>query len=273
MRAAAWLVFLMATGGAARAQQRIVLPSSVEMFVSTTPPGRGPFPLILFVHGHQAPDRPGARAFVTLERRPALATVDEGRLQLMAARGWVAAAVSLPGYGESAGPADFCGPRSQAAVRAALDWLLARPDVDRGKVVVYGVSRGAATASMEATGDARIAGLILVAGIYDLGEAFPTGDPVVDANIAREAGTTPEAFAERSALRKAEKIRADTLILHGGDDRRGGSVAQARRLADRLRAARRKVRLRIFEGTPHAIPIDEQWKEIDPFLESLGARE
>jgi len=211
--------------------------------------------------------------FVTLERRPALATVDEGRLQLMAARGWVAAAVSLPGYGESAGPADFCGPRSQAAVRAALDGLLARPDVDRGKVVVYGVSRGAATASMEATGDARIAGLILVAGIYDLGEAFPTGDPVVDANIAREAGTTPEAFAERSALRKAEKIRADTLILHGGDDRRGGSVAQARRLADRLRAARRKVRLRIFEGTPHAIPIDEQWKEIDPFLESLGARE
>src|SRR5262249_28345580 len=147
------------------------------------PRGRGPFPAILFVHGHQAPERPGARVFARLERRPRLATVDEGRLSLLRDRGWVAAAVSLPGYGASSGPPDYCGPRSQAAVRAALDRLLARRDVDRRKVVVYGVSRGAATASMEATGDPRIAALILVEGLYDLGTFYPTGDRGVDTNI------------------------------------------------------------------------------------------
>lgn len=36
--------------------------------------------------------------------------VKVGRLGMMAARGYVAAAVSQPGYGNSDGPPDFCGP-------------------------------------------------------------------------------------------------------------------------------------------------------------------
>jgi pimeloyl-ACP methyl ester carboxylesterase len=243
--------------------QELAFRDAVELFVAA-PEGTGPFPVILFVHGHQAPERPGARAFTRLPRRPALATVDEGRLDAMRARGWLAAAVSMPGYGGTPGPPDFAGPRSQAAVRAALDHLLARTDADRGTVVVYGVSRGAATASMVATADARITGLILVAGLYDLGEAYPTGDRRLDANIEREAGTSPEAYAARSALRRADRIRARALVLHGGDDLRGGSLDQARRLAARVGA-----RLRVFEGTPHAIPIAAQWEEIDRFLADL----
>jgi hypothetical protein len=70
----------------------------------------------------------------------------------MRERGYFAAAVSLPGYGTTSGPPDFWGPRSQAALRAALDHLLALPNIDREKVAVYGVS-GAATASMVATSD------------------------------------------------------------------------------------------------------------------------
>jgi dipeptidyl aminopeptidase/acylaminoacyl peptidase len=245
-------------------------PGPVEVLVEA-PDGEGPFPAILFVHGHQSAPRPGARAFTRLEARPALATIDEGRLARMRDRGYVAAAVSLPGYGESAGPPDFCGPRSQAAVRAAIDHLVARPDVDGRRLVVYGVSRGAISAAMEATTDGRIAGLVLVAGLYDLAAAYPTGDRAVDANVEREAGVTPEALAARSPLRAAGTIRARVLLLHGADDRRGGAVDTARRLAARLLAAGTPVRLRIFASTPHAIPIERQWSEIDPFLARITA--
>ena len=225
----------------AQAQERVVLhpqshdPADVELFISR-PEGSGPWPVVLFAHGHQSPPRPGGRVFIRVERRPVLATIDEGRLERMSERGYFAAAVSLPGYGTTSGPPDFWGPRSQAAMRAALDHLLALPDIDREKVVVYGVSGGAATASMVATTEPRIKALILVAGVYDLAIEYPSGDPGLDAYIEREAGTTQEAFAARAALRYAERIGSHTLILHGERDVRGRQVEQARFLADRLRA-------------------------------------
>ena len=74
----------------------------------------------------------------------------KGRLERMRERDYLAAAVSLPGYRTTSGPPDFWGPRSQAALRAALDYLWSLPGTDRTKVVVYGVSGGAATASMVA---------------------------------------------------------------------------------------------------------------------------
>ena len=270
-------LLLLANSGTALAEERIVLhpeggePADVELFVAM-PDGDGPWPAMLFVHGHQSPPRPGARVFIDLNRGPALATVDEGRLERMQERGYLAAAVSLPGYGTTSGPADFWGPRSQAALRAALDYALELPGVDRGNVAVYGVSGGAATAAMEATRDPRITALILVAGLYDLGEAYPTGDAGLDAYIEREAGTTPESFAARAALRYVNQIQAATLVLYGAEDFRGGVVDQARRFADRLRARGVLVSEHIYEGTGHGIPIAAQWEEIDPFLRKVIGR-
>ncbi|WP_422367371.1 alpha/beta hydrolase family protein [Pelagibius sp.] len=257
-------------------QERLVLQSTgdeqaqVELFIAT-PKGDGPWPAILFVHGHQIGGRPGARVFASLEDRPRLATIDEGRLADMAERGYVAAAVSMPGYGGSSGPPDFVGPRTQAAVGRAITYLWDLPSVDRNRIALYGVSRGAATSAMVATRDARLRALILVAGVYDLGERYPTGRPRLDQNIETEAGTTEQAFAERSALRHAGKIKAATLILHGGQDS-DVTVNQARRLAAKLRANNVLVRERIFPGVPHQIPIPMQYQEIHPFLESaLGS--
>ncbi len=277
MRLISWFFLVLITSYTAEAQERVVLhpqshdPADVELFISR-PRGGFAWPVILFVHGHQSPHRPGGRVFTHLDRRPALASIDEGRLELMRERGYLAAAVSLPGYGTTSGPPDFWGPRSQAALRAALDHLLALPNIDRERVAVYGVSGGAATASMVATSDPRITALILVAGVYDLGMEYPSGDPGLDAYIEREAGTTPEAFAARAALRYAERIRSHTLILHGETDVRGRQVDQARLLANRLSTNGTPVRLRIYENTPHSIPIAAQWEEIDPFLKDVIGR-
>lgn len=270
------LVLLLVFAAKEAMAERVMLPRpgaepGVVELLLRRPDGPGPFPVLLLAHGHQSAPAPGGRVFDRLDRRPALATVDEGRLERMRDRGWIAAAVSLPGYGATPGPRDFFGPRSQAAVVAALDHLLALPGAAAGRVAVYGVSGGAMTAAVVATRDPRIAALVLVAGLYDLGRAYPTGDPGLDRNIETWSGLTPEAIEARSALRRAEGITAATLVLHGAEDRRGGVADQARELIGRLAGAGRDVRGRIFAGVPHAVPMALQWAEIDPFLrETIG---
>jgi hypothetical protein len=115
------LALLLCVGGTAAGQapridrgswliRRELLPQiqdgskRIELFW-TKPEGNGPFPAILYIHGHQETVRNGGQTFV-----------ESGRLGTMASRGYVAAAVSQPGYGNSSGPPDFCGPVTQSAV-------------------------------------------------------------------------------------------------------------------------------------------------------------
>jgi hypothetical protein len=92
MRIVFVLIVLMAANTCSlRAAERVVLhpdggdPADVELFVAE-PEGSESRPVILFVHGHQSPPRPGARVFIRLDRRPTLATIDEGRLEAMRER-------------------------------------------------------------------------------------------------------------------------------------------------------------------------------------------
>ena len=43
-------------------------------------------------------------------------------------------------------------------------------------------------------------------------------------------------------------------------------------LAEKLRANGTPIRLRIYEGTSHSIPMTAQWEEIDPFLAQVVGR-
>ena len=169
-------------------QHRQNLSKKIEVF--WTKPGEpGPWPAILFIHGHQEQVRNGGEAFV----RP-------GRLGIMASRGYVAAALSQPGYGNSDGPPDFCGPFTQEAVLVAIDFLRNQPSVNPNKVALYGYSRGAIVASMVATKDPKLAAVVLGAGAYNFFSWYPTPLRGIDANIEREAGTSAEAFRARSAI-------------------------------------------------------------------------
>jgi pimeloyl-ACP methyl ester carboxylesterase len=266
------IALLMLGVCAAQAAEREVLlrpgldPASVEYFVSR-PDGPGPFRVVVFAHGHQSAPRPGGRVFTALQRRPALATVDEGRLDLMRHQGWLAIAISLPGYGDTPGPSDFWGLRSQAALRALLDHVPEIRGADPSRMALYGVSGGAATASVVAAERADLRALILVAGMYDLGTFYPTGERGMDEQVERSAGTSPIAFATRSGLSWATRIVAATLLLHGAQDR-ASTVAQSQELARRIPNAR----VQVLEGVPHSIPIALQWQWIGPFLEQAVPR-
>ena len=198
----------------------------------TQPAGDGPWPAVLFIHGHQLV-RDGGEAYVKT-----------GALGLMARRGYVAAAVSQPGYGNSDGPADFCGPFTKDAVLTAIAFLRKQPSVSPNKTALYGYSRGAIVASMVATQDQELAAVILGGGAYDFFKWYPTPLAGIDANIKFESGLSDEAFKARSALYHAEKIQSPILLLHGTNDERV-PLQQARAFAAKLQANHIPIRGRI----------------------------
>lgn len=232
----------------------------------TVPEGEGPWPILLYVHPHQFPERLGANAFV-----------GPGVLPWMTQRagGLLAAAVSQPGYGRSDGPPDFCGPKTQRAVEEAIRHLRAMEQTD-GRVVLYGYSRGAIVSSMVATRDPDLAGLVLGAGAYDVGDQYAQleGNTELEGlryNIENEGGLSEEALSARSALGKGGQIKAPTLILHGEDD---GTcpVDHAKRLAAEIEAAGTEVELVLFPDTGHNIPFRGRNKALYPFIDRmLGA--
>lgn len=117
---------------------------------------------ILFVHGNQGGLLLGGKE-----------AADGGSLVRFSSRlGVTAAAVSQPGFGESDGPADFCGPTTQQAIVAALEFLKQQPSVDPARIVLYGNSRGAVASAMVATKVQGLRALILTGGVYDLREAY-----------------------------------------------------------------------------------------------------
>ena len=186
----------------------------------------------------------------------------------MASRGYVAAAVSQPGYGHSDGPPDFCGPFTQAAVREALAFLRTQSFVQPQKVALYGYRRGAIVAGMVAPQDPQLAAVVLGAGAYDLFRWYPTPLRGIDANIEHESGTSTEAFRARSAIVHVDTITAPILILHGAPDERV-PVRQAEAFAEALRAKQMAVTVKIFAHAKHGIPLEAQDREIDPFLEAF----
>ena len=226
------------------------------------PPGPGPFPLLVFVHGHQGPfDSDGGRVYA-----------DSGALRSAAGAGVVAVAVSQPGYGGSDGPADFCGPFTQDAVIAAIDRFRREPFVDPRRVVLEGVSRGAIVAAMVAARDAadhRLAGAVLIAGAYDLQALYDAGfGGLSKVNLWLEAPpVSGRVLADRSASAHLEGLQVPLLILHGERDERI-PVAQATAFTEALRARSRDVELHVFAGEGHQIPYGKR----EPLVRAFVAR-
>jgi len=125
-------------------------------------------------------------------------------------------------------------------------------------------------ASMVAAKDQNLAALILEGGAYDFFKWYPISISGINSYIEGEAGTSPQAFRERSAIYHVDKIRAPILLLHGAKDERV-PIQQATSFAEKLKAQGIICKLVIFPNAGHSIPFDEQIREIYPFYQfSLG---
>ncbi|WP_226886810.1 alpha/beta hydrolase family protein [Nisaea nitritireducens] len=213
----------------------------------------------MLVHGYQGGLFKGAKQVV---ERGVL-------LQLSSSLNITAAAVSQPGFGASDGPADFCGPRTQQAIMAALSFLKEQPSIDPDRIVLYGYSRGAIASAMVATQVPDLEALILSSGVYDLKAAFDSSSGGVRQAIQNEAGLSNEAFLARSALYHTHKIHSNILILHGRQDDRA-PVSQAEIFAETLSDAGVPVTLSLFE-CGHRIPLEYSQGVLRPFLEQIFA--
>jgi dipeptidyl aminopeptidase/acylaminoacyl peptidase len=233
----------------------------VEFFLKK-PAGSGPWPAVIFLHGHQEGSRPGGQDFVRW-----------GVLDQFAGRGYLAVAVSQPGYGNSTGPADFCGPLTQHAVSGVIAKLRADGYVSPGRVVIEGISRGALVAGLIAASDPSVAGIVLISGLYDLPRfvadpnSSPTRTSIVN-SMREETGGKEDALRARSVLDHAAKIKASALILNGERDERT-DPAQARRLAEEITRHGGNARAVIYPGVGHQIPVGVRNRDIDPFIDNI----
>ena len=235
----------------------------VEYFLEK-PKGNGPWATIVLLHGHQNPPRAGGNDFVQW-----------GVLDQLAARGYLAVAVSQPGYGNSSGPADFCGPFTQHAVAAVIAKLRSEGYVNDDRILIEGISRGALVAGMVAAHDPKIRGIILISGVYDLQEyarhaKSEMAISVVD-SMNQETGGSADALRTRSLLNYAQEVKASTLMLNGAKDDRT-DPEQARRLAEAINAHGGRARVIIYPEYGHQIPGDVRAKDVDPFIEQVLRR-
>ena len=269
-------VWLLASAAAAREPTFELLTDvtddrrQVEMLWYAPDDRGGPWPAILFVHGFQPPEgdeafAPGAKAMLEVPPRYPL-------FEMFRQRGFLVAAVSQSGYGNTDGPLDFCGPLSQQAIATAIAALRKHPEVRAQQIFLHGRSRGAVASSVVATGETGIAGAILESGVYDLKSEYENllrknVEPYIyiAANIELEAGKTDEVFIDRSVLLGDRGIPVPTLLIHGAEDP-NTPVVHAIRLEEHLRTRGNDVQLAVFEGEGHHVPAETTAPVIEAFI-------
>lgn len=230
----------------------------VEYYIKK-PIGEGPHPAIIFIHGHQTGSKPGGRDFV-----------DWGVLEEFSNRGFVAVAISQPGYGASDGPPDYCGTFTQNAVIAVIEKLenegLIKPD----KIILEGISRGAIVAGLVAAKKQTIKGVILISGVFDFikYQEYAKTDGAKKSimnSIHEEIGNSKDSLNSRSVINFTERITANTIILNGENDEKT-VPQQAKELANEINKHGGSASFVIFKNSGHNIPVGKRNKIIDKFI-------
>jgi dienelactone hydrolase len=180
-RIVALLLLALALAGSAIAQEakplyirealRIAMPEAGAKGLEAVllrPAAEGKYPLVLINHG--APRKPAERAGMTPQ-------TFQPQIMEFARRGWAVAAVMRRGFGDSGGAlAEATGPcqnpdyvasgkSSARDLRAAIEFLGRRPDIDATRIISVGQSAGGfATVALTADPPAGLVAAISFAG-------------------------------------------------------------------------------------------------------------
>jgi uncharacterized protein len=237
----------------------------------TRPPTMSPVPAVVMITGSGSQDRD--QALPTLPGyRPFREIADA-----LARNGIAVLRMDDQGFGESTGDAASATSADLADdIRAGLDYLRTRPDIDPRRLALVGHSEGGLIAPMIAATDTSLAGIVLIAGPSRTGReiiAFQqrqaiegsAGIPEAARDSAFQAAQVQiQEMAERSPwirffldhepLATARHVRhTPVLVLHGATDRQV-TVDQAEELAAAFTAAGNPdVTVRIFPDVNHLL--------------------
>lgn len=246
--------------------------------------GKRPFPAVVVSTGSGQQERdsnipglPGYRPFRQLA-------------EYLAARGIAVLRADDRGVGDSGG----MGTLDKATtfdfaddVRAQVTYLRSRPDIDPSRIVVIGHSEGGVIAPLVAAGDARLAGVVLMAGTarpgeevlrFQLNYATENNQTLSEEERAKKRAETESfiraikengdvskypaplrglssawgrAFLAYDPLTTIRKVRQPILILQGALDRQV-TAEQARMLEEAARKGGNKdVTVRVFPNLNH----------------------
>jgi dipeptidyl aminopeptidase/acylaminoacyl peptidase len=236
---------------------RLFYPSSggnVEAYV-VRPRGKGPFPLVVLLHGHSLSGRGAEQVLPTAE---AFAT------EVC----FASVAISLPGYGATE-VAD--GPIEEVTRQVVKDGVaFARQIqwVDKRRVFFYGVSRGAIVAAAMLNDVEGVSGAILYSGAYDLNRLYrETPSFWVRQMLNPNHDANPKLL---SLLGDGPRWRVPTLILHGEQDKLI-PVNQALLLRDWLKAGGTDPRLVLYPDQGHFLPRANVRERTLSFLKEISA--
>ena len=195
----------------------------------------GRVPAVVLITGSGAQDRDAATPYVPGYRFFRQIADTLGR------RGIAVLRLDDRGWGASGGDISAATTEDLAAdIRAAVEWLRARPEVDPARIGLVGHSEGAVIAPMLAGADPRVRVVALLAGpswsgrrVLDyqlrgalaaqglagaaLDSAFTAAVPERDAEAAKVPWV--RWYMEYDPLPAARRLRAPVLVLHGGTDR------------------------------------------------------
>lgn len=134
--------------------------------------------------------------------------------------------------------------------------LQARPNVDGGRIAMFGTSRGAMMTYIALRKTSAIKVAATTSGLADLfmwaQERTDLDESVYPDLIGATTKSNPRLFRDRSATYWAGQIRAPLLIMHGDADP-VVNVQQSVALYNKMRAAGRKVELSILPGGDHGL--------------------
>jgi dipeptidyl aminopeptidase/acylaminoacyl peptidase len=207
-----------------------------------TPPGDGPFPAVIFIHGGYGDNQEYTRAL--LEWNVAKLLLQEGCVVLST------------DYRH-----DLKG-RDIDDVMDAFEYVSNLPYVEGDKIAYFGDSHGSYLAMMAAT---RTKPFVIIHGwgVTDMAEWFEyiKNSPIpiyqriaedLRKSLGGEPQDVPEVYRQVSPIAQVGRINCPVLILHGEDDE-DVPVAHAYKLAEALKGAGNEYELRVFKNEGHGL--------------------
>lgn len=223
----------------------------VEAYI-VRPKGQGPFPLMVFLHGH---------SWRSMGAERILPVAEAFTRDLC----YASLAVSLPGYGQTEVPGGADPEITLNVILDAISAVKGIPWIDSQRLYLYGFSRGGIFTAALITQITGLQGVVLHSGAYDLNRLYretphrwlrtmlnPSGDP--DAKLF-------------SVIPEVSKWRAPTLILHGLQDALI-PVDQAILLGESLEAAKKPYQIVLYPDRGHRLSSDKVRKQAVSFLKN-----